>query len=55
MARLRREILGKNAVRERFFDRVKAWQADPSAHPERDWSGLKLVWDRIRSTFGTEA
>lgn len=45
------EILAKDKVRARFFEKVKAWKANPSAHPERDWSALKAIWDAIRTAF----
>lgn len=48
------EVHGKNRVRDRFFQQVKAWQAAPNANPERDWSGLKAIWDKVCSTFGLE-
>lgn len=45
------ELFGKNQVRDRFFTKVKAWKTEPASHPERDWSGLKAIWDAIRAAL----
>ncbi len=45
------EVLAKDKVRDRFFEKVKTWKANPEAHPDRDWSALRTIWDAIRTAF----
>lgn len=45
------EILNKTGIQERFRDKLKDCEADPSRIPEYDWSGIRAILDVMRTAF----
>ncbi|MFC1909684.1 HEPN/Toprim-associated domain-containing protein [Chloroflexota bacterium] len=45
------EILNKIELQNKFEQKLKACETDPTKVNEYDWEGLRAIWDVIRSAF----
>lgn len=45
------EVLNKDQLHQKFADKLRICQADPTRIAEFDWSGVKLILESIRTAF----
>jgi len=51
LKRYQGEVAGKKGIQERFEEKLRRAEADPSIRIEQDWSGMRLILEQIRTAF----